>query len=85
MRPRVAVAVAVAVAAAVAVAVAVAVAAALLAADFDCNGTYLIVKEGDTVWSLAERWCTGDIRAAADAIVAEYGTDIRPAQAVRLP
>lgn len=72
------------------VAVAVAVAAALwlvsaLTPDFDCNNVTLIVKEGDTVWSLAERYCTGDIQAAADAIVAEYGADIRPTQAVRLP
>lgn len=70
--------------------VAVAVAAALLVVsaltpDFDCNNVTLIVKEGDTVWSLAERYCTGNIQAAADAIVAEYGTDIRPAQAMRLP
>lgn len=72
------------------VAVAVAVTAALwlvsaLTPDFDCNNVTLIVKEGDTVWSLAERYCTGNIQAAADAIVAEYGADIRPTQAVRLP
>ena len=56
-----------------------------LTPDFDCNNTLLIVNEGDTVWSIAERFCTGNIQAAADAIVAEYGTDIRPTQAVRLP
>ena len=69
---------------------ALAVAAALLIVsaltpDFDCNGTFLIVNEGDTVWSIAERYCTGDIQAATDAIVAEYGADIRPTQALRLP
>lgn len=56
-----------------------------LTPDFDCNNTLLIVNEGDTVWSIAERFCTGNIQAAVDAIVAEYGTDIRPTQAVRLP
>lgn len=57
----------------------------VLTPDFGCNSTVLIVNEGDTVWSLAERYCTGSIEAAVDAIVAEYGTDIRPTQAMRLP
>jgi hypothetical protein len=53
--------------------------------DYSCGGTVVIVQEGDTLWRLAEQHCTGDVRAAADALVDKYGVDIRPTQEVRLP
>jgi hypothetical protein len=60
-------------------------AAEVFTPDYSCDGTVVIVQEGDTLWRLAEQHCTGDVRAAADALVEKYGTDVRPTQEVRLP
>ncbi|NBS92205.1 MAG: hypothetical protein EBS91_00270 [Betaproteobacteria bacterium] len=53
--------------------------------DYSCDGTVVIVQEGDTLSRIAEQHCTGDVRAAVEALVDRYGADIRPTQEVRLP
>lgn len=50
-----------------------------------CDNTSVIVAEGDTLWSIAEKHCTGQIQKAVDELVATYGADIRPLQEIDLP
>ena len=50
-----------------------------------CEDTTVIVEEGDTLWSIAETHCKGDVQKAVDKLVDEYGTDIHPTQEIILP
>lgn len=56
---------------------------------FECpagGGTLsYVVAEGDDVWGIAERNCSGNIQNAVDYIVAKYGTVIHPGQQINLP
>lgn len=50
-----------------------------------CDNTSVIVAEGDTLWSIAEKHCTGQVQKAVDNLFATYGADIRPLQEIDLP
>jgi hypothetical protein len=51
--------------------------------DYRCDIDKVIVQEGDTLSSLAVRWCHGDTLKATDDLVAKYGQVIRVSQEVR--
>lgn len=57
----------------------------LIEPDYQCQDVAHIAAEGDSLWSIAERYCTGKITAAVDAMSAKYGTSIRVTQQVELP
>lgn len=57
----------------------------LIEPDYQCQDVSHIAVEGDSLWSIAERYCTGKITAAVDTMAAEYGTSIKVAQQVKLP
>jgi len=51
--------------------------------DYRCDIDKVIVQEGDTLSSLAVKWCHGDTLKATDDLVAKYGQVIRVSQEVR--
>ena len=51
--------------------------------DYRCDIDKVIVQEGDTLSSLAVKWCHGDTLKATDDLVAKYGKVIRVSQEVR--
>ena len=51
--------------------------------DYRCDIDRVIVQEGDTLSSLAVRWCHGDTLKATDDLVAKYGQVIQVSQEVR--
>ena len=55
--------------------------------QFTCtnNGAAVIVKDGDSAWSIAKKYCTGDVRSAVDGIVTVYGSTLHPGEIVYLP
>jgi hypothetical protein len=53
--------------------------------DYACSEATIIVREGDTLWSIAETECTGEITQVADYLVDKYGTTIYAGQAIDLP
>jgi hypothetical protein len=44
---------------------------------YECDHSAVIVQSGDTLWSLAEKYCTGHIGQATDDLVKKYGTDVQ--------
>jgi hypothetical protein len=55
--------------------------------QFTCvnPGTAIVVGEGDSAWAIAEKYCTGDVRSATDAIVKVYGSTFNRGQMITLP
>jgi len=55
--------------------------------QFTCvnPGTTIVVGEGDSAWAIAEKYCTGDVRSATDAIVKVYGSTFNRGQMITLP
>lgn len=55
--------------------------------QFTCvnTGTAIVVGDGDSAWAIAEKYCTGDVRSATDAIVEVYGSDLHRGQIIHLP
>lgn len=55
--------------------------------QFTCsnNGLAVIAQRDDTIWKIAERHCTGDIRAAVDEMVGNRGSDLMPGAIIHLP
>ena len=52
--------------------------------DYECQDATVIVQQGDSLWSIVEDHCTGDVRAAVTAI--DMATVvIQPGQRVVLP
>jgi len=50
--------------------------------DYRCDIDKVIVQEGDTLSSLAVRWCHGDTLKATDDLYEKYGSVIRVSQEV---
>lgn len=50
--------------------------------DYRCDIDKVIVQEGDTISSLAVRWCHGDTLKATDDLYEKYGSVIRVTQEV---
>ncbi len=51
--------------------------------SFSCDGSTVVVQQGDDVWGLIEKHCTGDFESARSHIVASIGgSGIRPGQVV---
>ena len=53
--------------------------------DYQCEQVAHVAQEGDSLWRIAERFCTGEIDSAVDAMAAVHGTSIRIGQQVTLP
>jgi hypothetical protein len=55
--------------------------------QFTCDngGLAVIAQRDDTLWKVAERYCTGDIRAAVDEMVGIRGVDLMPGAIIHLP
>ena len=51
--------------------------------SYRCDIDRVIVQEGDTLSSLAVKWCHGNTLKATDDLVAKYGQVIRVSQEVR--
>jgi hypothetical protein len=50
-----------------------------------CGGKFVVIRAGDTAWSLAREHCSGNRGDAVDRIVKEYGTDLQIGQGLILP
>lgn len=53
--------------------------------DYKCSQATIIVRDGDTLWRIAERECSGEITKVTDYLVDKYGTTIYAGQAIQLP
>ena len=51
--------------------------------SYRCDIDRVIVQEGDTLSSLAVKWCHGNTLKATDDLVAKYGQVIQVSQEVR--
>lgn len=56
---------------------------------FSCdNGGLSVVVRQETdnsTWLIAEKYCTGNVAAATDALVERYGDTLYPGQIIKLP
>lgn len=52
---------------------------------FTCDTDPHTVVANDTLWSIAERKCDGNIQVVTDKLVAVYGTTIQSGQHIYLP
>ncbi len=56
---------------------------------FECdNGGLSVVVQQETdnsAWLIAEKYCTGHIGAATDALIERYGETLQPGQIIKLP
>lgn len=51
---------------------------------YKCDGTTVMVTEGASLWSLAEKHCTGHIGQAVDDLVNTHGVTIHYGQYITL-
>lgn len=54
-------------------------------APYECHETRVIASAGDSLWSIAERYCDGQVDAVVDTLAKRYGTTIYPTQEIQLP
>ena len=52
--------------------------------DYSCNDTTVIVTYGDTLWSIAEAHCTGNLQVAVDDLVDTYSTSLQVGDVITL-
>lgn len=53
---------------------------------YECEATTVIVRQGDTAWSLAARYCTGHTGEATYDLVRLHGSSwLYPGEVVTLP
>ena len=50
----------------------------------DNGGLAVIVHEGNTLWGIAEKYCTGSIVTAVDDLHKVYGSTLHPGQIIHL-
>lgn len=53
--------------------------------SYECEQQPVVVHSGDTLWTIAEKRCTGDLLEVRYELVKSYGTVIQPGQIVQLP
>lgn len=53
--------------------------------DYECGDATHIAMAGESLWSIAAKNCTGDVRAAVDDMVEKYGPEISEGQLINLP
>ena len=53
--------------------------------EFFCNGTPLIIKEGDTLYWITRTNCDGNTMNALDKVVSFYGTTLTIGDTIYLP
>lgn len=41
--------------------------------EYQCDGSAVVATAGDTLWSLADKHCTGHVGSAVDSLHAQYG------------
>lgn len=51
---------------------------------YKCDGTTAVAADGDSLWSLAQKHCTGHIGQAVTELVKVYGTQIDYGQRITL-
>lgn len=52
---------------------------------YTCYGDKVTVIAWDTLWRIAEEYCSGNITNATDDLVDKYGTTIQIGQVIELP
>lgn len=50
----------------------------------DNGGLAVVVNEGDTLWGIAEKYCTGSTVTAVDDLYKIYGSTLHPGQTIHL-
>ena len=53
--------------------------------EFFCDGTPVIVKNGDTLYWIARTKCEGNTMEVVDRLVKLYGTDLNDGDTIYLP
>lgn len=57
----------------------------LTSPSYECEQQPVVVHSGDTLWSIAEKRCTGDLLEVRYELNQSYGTVVQPGQIVQLP
>lgn len=57
----------------------------LTAPAYECQQAPVVVRQGDTLWGIAEKRCTGDLLEVRYELTQSYGTEIQPGQVIQLP
>lgn len=57
----------------------------LTAPAYECQQAPVVVKQGDTLWSIAEKRCEGDLLEVRYELTQSYGTEIQLGQIIQLP
>ena len=57
----------------------------LTAPAYECEQTPVVVEQGNTLWSIAEKRCEGDLLEVRYELVKSYGTVVQPGQIIQLP
>lgn len=51
---------------------------------YTCDVSAAFVEQGDTIWTLLEDHCQGDLTSARHFVVSVYGTKVYPGQLILL-
>lgn len=51
---------------------------------YKCDGAVVMANDGDSLWSLAEKHCTGHVGQAVDDLVKVHGETLRYGQYIKL-
>lgn len=57
----------------------------LTAPAYECEQAPVVVEQGDTLWSIAEKRCEGDLLEVRYELIQSYGTEIQLGQIIQLP
>lgn len=57
----------------------------LTSPSYECQQTPVVVQQGDTLWSIANKRCAGDLLEVRHELTQSYGTEIQPGQTIQLP
>ena len=52
---------------------------------YECQQAPVVVMQGDDLYGIAEKRCTGDLLEVRHELVQSYGTVIQPGQVIQLP
>lgn len=53
--------------------------------NYRCDDVKHVVQPGDSLWSIADTHCAGEVTVVVDKLAESYGTDIDVGEEIELP